>query len=106
MPLVAGKTVVTANKDLLSQYWPALNAAASKSGAGLYFEASVGGGIPILRTIWESLQANEITSLMGIINGTTNYILTSMSEDKLSYKEALAQAQAKGLAEANPKSDV
>ena len=104
--LSAGKTVVTANKDLLSQYWPVLNAAASKSGSGLYFEASVGGGIPILRTIWESLQANEITSLMGIINGTTNYILTSMSEDKLSYEEALAQAQEKGLAEANPKSDV
>ena len=104
--LNAGKTVITANKDLLSQHWPALNAAASKSGAGLYFEASVGGGIPILRTIWESLQANEITSLMGIINGTTNYILTRMTEDKLSYEEALAQAQAQGLAEANPKSDV
>ena len=104
--LNAGKSVVTANKDLISQYWPVLNAAASKSGAGLYFEASVGGGIPILRTIWESLQANEITSLMGIINGTTNYILTRMTEDKLSYAEALAQAQEKGLAEANPKSDV
>lgn len=104
--LEAGKTVVTANKDLLAQHWPVLNAAAQKSGAGLYFEASVGGGIPILRTIWESLQANEIESLMGIINGTTNYILTSMTEHGLSYKEALSQAQEKGLAEANPRSDV
>ena len=104
--LGAGKTVVTANKDLLAQYWPVLNAAAKKSGAGLYFEASVGGGIPVLRTIWESLQANEIMSLMGIINGTTNYILSSMTEDGLSYEQALSQAQAKGLAEANPKSDV
>lgn len=104
--LEAGKTVVTANKDLLAQHWPSLNAAAQKSGAGLYFEASVGGGIPILRTIWESLQANEIESLMGIINGTTNYILTSMTEKGLSYEEALAIAQEKGLAEANPRSDV
>ncbi|MBT3319619.1 MAG: homoserine dehydrogenase [Clostridia bacterium] len=104
--LGAGKTVVTANKDLLAQHWPELNAAAKASGAGLYFEASVGGGIPIIRTIWESLQANEITSMMGIINGTTNYILTKMAEEKLSYEEVLAQAQAQGLAEANPKSDV
>ncbi len=104
--LGAGKTVVTANKDLLAQHWPELNAAAKKSGAGLYFEASVGGGIPIIRTIWESLQANEITSIMGIINGTTNYILTKMAEEKLSYEEVLAQAQAQGLAEADPKSDV
>lgn len=104
--LEAGKTVVTANKDLLAQHWPVLNAAAQKSGAGLYFEASVGGGIPILRTIWESLQANDIESLMGIINGTTNYILTSMTEHGLSYEEALSQAQEKGLAESNPRSDV
>lgn len=104
--LEAGKTVVTANKDLLAQHWPILNAAAQKSGAGLYFEASVGGGIPILRTIWESLQANEIESLMGIINGTTNYILTNMTEHGLSYEEALSQAQEKGLAESNPRSDV
>jgi homoserine dehydrogenase len=104
--LAAGKTVITANKDLLAQHWPKLNAAAKKSGAGLYFEASVCGGIPIIRTIWDSLQANEITSMMGIINGTTNYILTKMAEEKLSYDEVLAQAQAQGLAEANPKSDV
>ena len=104
--LGAGKTVVTANKELLARHWPELNAAAKKSGAGLYFEASVGGGIPILRTIWDSLQANEITSVMGIINGTTNYILTKMEEEKQSFQSVLKEAQRLGMAEANPKSDV
>jgi Homoserine dehydrogenase len=104
--LAAGKTVVTANKELLAQHWPELNAAAAKSGAGLYFEASVGGGIPILRTIWDSLQANEIVSVMGIINGTTNYILTRMEEDGLGFDAALGEAQRLGFAEANPKNDV
>jgi len=104
--LKKGKTVVTANKELMAQYWPELNSAAKKSGAGLYFEASVGGGIPILRTIWESLQANEITSVMGIINGTTNYILTKMAEENQSYEAVLKEAQRLGMAEANPKSDV
>jgi len=104
--LNAGKTVVTANKELLARHWPELNSAAKKSGAGLYFEASVGGGIPILRTIWESLQANELTSVMGIINGTTNYILSKMEEDKASFENVLKEAQALGMAEANPKSDV
>lgn len=104
--LTAGKTVVTANKELLAQHWPELNAAAAKSGAGLYFEASVGGGIPILRTIWDSLQANEVTSVMGIINGTTNYILTRMEEEGASFEDVLKDAQRQGLAEANPKNDV
>jgi len=104
--LKAGKTVVTANKELLARHWPELNAAAHKSGGGLYFEASVGGGIPILRTIWESLQANELTSVMGIINGTTNYILSKMEEDKASFENVLKEAQALGMAEANPKNDV
>lgn len=104
--LKAGKTVVTANKELLARHWPELNMAARESGAGLYFEASVGGGIPILRTIWESLQANELTSVMGIINGTTNYILSKMEEDKASFEDVLKEAQALGMAEANPKNDV
>ncbi len=104
--LKTGKTVVTANKELLARHWPELNAAAHKSGAGLYFEASVGGGIPILRTIWESMQANELTSVMGIINGTTNYILSKMEEDKASFESVLKEAQALGMAEANPKNDV
>ncbi|NLT96767.1 MAG: homoserine dehydrogenase [Christensenellaceae bacterium] len=104
--LSAGKTVVTANKELLARFWPELNAAAKASGAGLYFEASVGGGIPILRTIWDSLQANEITSVMGIINGTTNYILSKMEQDRASYETVLKEAQQLGFAEANPKNDV
>ena len=104
--LKAGKTVVTANKALLARHWPELNATAKKHGAGLYFEASVGGGIPILRTIWDSLQANEITSVMGIINGTTNYILSKMEEDKASFEDVLKEAQELGMAEANPESDV
>lgn len=104
--LEAGKTVVTANKELLARFWPELNSAAKKSGAGLYFEASVGGGIPILRTIWDSLQANEMTSVMGIINGTTNYILSKMEQDKASYDAVLKEAQQLGFAEANPKNDV
>ncbi len=104
--LGAGKTVVTANKELIARHWPELNAAAKNSGVGLYFEASVGGGIPILRTIWDSLQANEVTSVMGIINGTTNYILTKMDEDKASFEKVLAEAQQLGMAEANPKNDV
>ncbi len=104
--LHAGKTVVTANKDLLAQHWPELNAAAKKGGAGLYFEASVGGGIPVIRAIWEGLQANEITSLMGIVNGTTNYILSKMEETGASFEDVLSEAQQMGLAEPNPKSDV
>ncbi len=104
--LNAGKTVVTANKELLARHWPELNAAAQKSGAGLYFEASVGGGIPLLRTIWDSLQANEITSVMGIINGTTNYILTKMEQDKADFADVLKEAQKLGMAEADPKNDI
>lgn len=104
--LDAKKTVVTANKELMARCWPELNAAAKRSGAGLYFEASVGGGIPVLRTIWDSLQANELTSVMGIINGTTNYILSKMEEDKASFEDVLKEAQQLGMAEANPKNDV
>lgn len=104
--LVAGKTVVTANKDLLAQHWPELNAAAKKSGAGFYFEGSVCGGIPLIRAIWDGLQANEITSVMGIINGTTNYILTKMQDTGASFEDVLREAQQMGLAESNPKNDV
>ncbi len=104
--LNAGKSVVSANKELISQAWPELEAAAKNSGAGLYFEAAVGGGIPILRTISESLQANTITSICGIINGTTNYILTKMEDEGRSYADVLKDAQALGYAEANPTADV
>ncbi len=104
--LEAGKSVVSANKELISQAWPELEAVAKKSGAGLYFEAAVGGGIPILRTIQESLQANTITSVYGIINGTTNYILSKMADEKLGFDEVLKTAQDLGFAEANPTADV
>jgi len=104
--LSAGKTVVTANKELMARHWPELNAEAVKNNAGLYFEASVGGGIPILRTIMDSLQANSINSILGIINGTTNFILTKMTEEGGSYTDVLKEAQARGYAEANPKNDV
>ena len=104
--LSAGKTVVTSNKEVVSKYWSAFEHAAKDSGAGLYMEATVGGGIPILRTITDSMQANNITRVMGIINGTTNYILTSMNESGKSFDEALSEAQALGYAEANPTADI
>jgi len=104
--LNAGKTVVSANKDMISQNWPDLEAAAKKSGGGLYFEAAVGGGIPILRALNDSMQANSIDRVYGIVNGTTNYILTKMDDDGLDFRDALKQAQALGYAEANPTSDI
>ena len=104
--LSAGKTVVTSNKEVISKHWPEFEAAAKKTGAGLYMEATVGGGIPILKTIIDSMQANNIYRIMGIINGTTNYILTNMAESGVSFSEALSQAQKLGYAEANPTADI
>lgn len=104
--LLAGKSVVTANKELFAKYWHELEAAAKKGKAGLYFEASCVGGVPIIRTLTDSMQGNDIRSIKGIINGTTNYILTKMTDSGMSYAEALAQAQALGYAEANPTADV
>ncbi len=104
--LSAGKTVVTSNKEVMSKHWPAFENAAKATGAGLYLEATVGGGIPILRTILDSMQANNITRVMGIINGTTNYILTQMTEAGQSFEDALKDAQRLGYAEANPTADV
>lgn len=102
-----GKSVVTANKEALAKHWPALAAAQRLPGAGqLFFEATVGGGIPILRTLTDSLQANDIRRILGIINGTTNFILTQMGEHGRSYTEALATAQQMGLAEPDPTNDV
>lgn len=101
-----GKSVVTANKMALAINWHLLQAAARKSGAGIYFEASVCGAIPIIHALTDSLQANRIDSLMGIINGTTNYILTRMSREGASYEQVLADAQRLGLAEPDPASDV
>jgi homoserine dehydrogenase len=104
--LDAGKTVVTSNKEVMSKNWPVFEKAAKATGAGLYLEATVGGGIPIIRTLLDSMQANNISRVMGIINGTTNYILTQMTETGQSFADALAEAQALGYAEANPTADV
>ncbi len=104
--LNSGKTVVTSNKEVVSKHWSEFEHAAKVSGAGLYMEATVGGGIPILRTITDSMQANNITRVMGIINGTTNYILTRMNEAGISFDEALAEAKRLGYAEANPTADI
>ena len=104
--LEAGKSIVTANKELFSKHWTELEAAAKKGNAGLYFEASCVGGVPIIRTLEEGMQANDIQSLKGIINGTTNYILTKMSEEGESYENALKEAQRLGYAEFNPTADV
>lgn len=104
--LQKGKTVVTSNKEVVSKHWPEFEQAAKASGAGLYMEATVGGGIPIIRTITDAMQANNITRVMGIINGTTNYILTCMSEGGTSFEEALKKAQELGYAEANSTADV
>lgn len=104
--LAAGKTVVTSNKEVISKHWHEFEAAARETGAGLYYEATVGGGIPIIRTITDSMQANNITRVMGIINGTTNYILTKMSEEGREFNDVLREAQQLGYAEANPTADI
>lgn len=101
-----GKTVVTANKMALASHWQQIVTAAREYGAGLYYEASVCGAIPIIRAMNDSLQANRITSVMGIINGTTNYILTRMSREGAAYADVLADAQRLGLAEPDPTADV
>lgn len=101
-----GKTVVTANKVAVALNWHLLHSAAKKSKVGLYFEASVCGAIPIIHTLTQSLQANRISKLMGIINGTTNYILSRMSDNGEPYETVLKDAQRLGLAEPDPASDV
>lgn len=104
--LEAGKSIVTANKELFSKHWPELEAAAKRGKAGLYFEASCVGGVPVIRTICEGMQANTVLSIKGIVNGTTNYILSAMSKEGTSYADALKKAQELGYAEANPSADV
>jgi len=104
--LNAGKHVVTANKDVVAKYGRELFAAAEENRVDLLFEASVGGGIPIIRPLKQCLAANKITEVMGIVNGTTNYMLTKMTNEKMSFADVLAEAQAKGYAEADPTADV
>lgn len=104
--LEAGKSIVTANKELFSKNWPELEKAAVKGNAGLYFEATCAGGVPVIRTLNDAMQANTITAIKGIINGTTNYILTKMSDEGADYGDVLKTAQKLGYAEANPEADV
>lgn len=101
-----GKNVVTANKDLLAEYGQEIFELSSQANVDLYFEGSVAGGIPIINPLKQSLVANNIEYVMGIVNGTTNYILTRMSKAGLSFKDALAEAQDLGYAEADPTADV
>jgi homoserine dehydrogenase len=104
--LALGRPVVTANKELLASHGRELFEAAAASGADLLYEASVGGGIPLIRPLRESLAGDRILRFMGIVNGTTNYVLTRMTEDGLSREEAMAEAQRLGYAEADPSADV
>ncbi len=101
-----GKPVVTGNKELLANVGTELFAVAEEAGVDLLFEAAVAGGIPIVRALRESLRGEPITRVMGIINGTTNFILTKMTEDGAEYGTALAEAQALGFAERDPTADV
>ena len=101
-----GKHVVSANKDLIAQYGNELVATAQQNECYFYYEASVAGGIPILRTLSNSFLADEITEVFGIVNGTTNYMLTQMVENHLAYETALKQAQTLGFAESDPTNDV
>ena len=101
-----GKSVVTANKALLAEKGEELFALAEKQGVGLYYEASVGGGIPVVQTLKESLAGDKINSLTGILNGTANYILSEMSLRGIDFVQALQEAQEKGYAEADPELDI
>lgn len=104
--LKEGKHIVTANKDLMALHGSELLTVASENGCDLFYEASVAGGIPILRGLADGLASDRITKMMGIVNGTTNYILTKMSKEGRAYEEVLKEAQDLGFAEADPTSDV
>lgn len=104
--LKAGKPVITANKELVAKHGPELYEAARSAGVDLFFEAAAVAAVPILRPLRESFQGEEFQRVLGIINGTTNYMLTRMSEDGIGYDEALAQAQALGYAEPDASADV
>ncbi|RXZ84523.1 homoserine dehydrogenase [Paenibacillaceae bacterium] len=104
--LARGKHVVTANKDLMALHGPEILAKAQEHRCDVLYEASVAGGIPIIRTLIEGFSSDRITKIMGIVNGTTNYILTKMSQEGASYDEVLKEAQQLGYAEADPTSDV
>ncbi|MFH0771528.1 MAG: homoserine dehydrogenase [Candidatus Omnitrophota bacterium] len=102
----SGQHVVTANKALLTEEGREIFDAAQKAGVDLFFEASVGGGIPIIKSLREGLVSNEVDTILGIVNGTSNYILTAMTKEGLSFSDALSEAKRKGYAEKNPSLDV
>jgi homoserine dehydrogenase len=104
--LAAGKPVVTANKHIVAHHGPELETIARRSGVPFRFEAAVGGGIPVLRPIAEDLAADRIDVVRGIVNGTTNFILTAMAGERRAYADVLVSAQAAGYAEADPQGDV
>jgi homoserine dehydrogenase len=104
--LLAGKHVVTSNKELVASYGKELLNIAREKNVNYLFEASVGGGIPVLRPLFQCLAGNRIEEVVGILNGTTNYILTRMVKGGVSFEDALKEAQAKGYAEQNPAADV
>lgn len=104
--LEAGKNVVTSNKELVATYGPELLELAKEKNVNYLFEASVGGGIPIIKPMCSSLKSNSIEKIIGILNGTTNFILTEMIEKDKDFEDALADAQKKGYAERNPAADV
>jgi len=104
--LLKGKSVVTSNKELVATNGTALMKCAKENGAVYLFEAAVGGGIPLIRPMYRCLAGNNIKRIMGILNGTTNYILTKMFDEGQSFEDALSDAQAKGYAERNPAADI
>lgn len=104
--LAAGKSVVTSNKELVAEHGAELLALARENNAAYLFEASVGGGVPVIRPMSRCLAANRITEVTGILNGTSNYILTRMSEDGISLEEALTEAKSLGYAEHDPSDDI
>lgn len=106
MALSAGKTVITSNKELVSTHGVELLTLARENHCKYIFEASVGGGIPIIRPLKRCLAANKVERIVGIVNGTTNYILTQMAESGADFATALSEAQSKGYAEANPSADI
>ena len=104
--LSQGKSVVTSNKELVATHGPELMALAKENNCIYLYEAAVGGGIPIIRPLHRCLAANKVVRIAGIVNGTTNYILTNMRDNGMTYEDALKQAQANGYAEQNPTADV
>ncbi|ANU22635.1 homoserine dehydrogenase [Planococcus donghaensis] len=104
--LKAGKQVVTANKDIMAEFGHELLKLADAEKCDLFYEASVAGGVPIIRTLEDGLASDRISSLMGIVNGTTNFIMTKMKNENMTYEDALAEATALGYAEADPSADV